>query len=472
MRIHLVALFVFVTACSFGQGVSINNTGAAPDGSAMLDITSTDKGVLLPRVTTAQRTAISTTTSSDLGLLVYDSDTDSFWYWNGTIWVEITTNLTGDDLGNHIATQNIQLNGNWLSDDGDNEGIRVASNGFVGIGNSNPDHALVVGPSNTGGRHLVINDIPTARWGLATGNYDLSFQSDYGGGWNTRVIFTETGNVGIGTITPDARLNIETPDNGSDWPATNSRGDVDLYLERTNQGIEIGQGGGVNERKAWLLARHNDVAGFGEYYQSFHLQPALANMSQYRGIGIGYGANTAIPVNTFLAVAGNTGIGITSPDSRLHVEGQVKITGGNPADGRVLTSDANGLATWENKVDVSNVFTSVAGIIPADNQYHVIPGLSATPVLTRSRAVIISYNSSTISNGLAILAVRVNGTVVPGSQTPSPGSGATFHHNTATIHYVLPAGNNVIEIVAVCNQPLNYDPANVPFGAYMWITYL
>lgn len=44
---------------------------------------------------------------------------------------------------------------------------------------------------------------------------------------------------------------------------------------------------------------------------------------------------------------GNVGIGTTSPTASLEVGGQVKITGGNPYDGYILTSDTNGLATWE-----------------------------------------------------------------------------------------------------------------------------
>ena len=44
---------------------------------------------------------------------------------------------------------------------------------------------------------------------------------------------------------------------------------------------------------------------------------------------------------------GNIGIGVYDPDAKLEVNGQVKITGGNPGAGKVLTSDANGLATWE-----------------------------------------------------------------------------------------------------------------------------
>ena len=43
----------------------------------------------------------------------------------------------------------------------------------------------------------------------------------------------------------------------------------------------------------------------------------------------------------------NIGIGTTTPTAKLEVNGQVKITGGTPAAGQVLTSNASGLATWE-----------------------------------------------------------------------------------------------------------------------------
>ncbi|MBL7765025.1 MAG: tail fiber domain-containing protein, partial [Chitinophagaceae bacterium] len=48
-----------------------------------------------------------------------------------------------------------------------------------------------------------------------------------------------------------------------------------------------------------------------------------------------------------LHVADSVGIGTTNPTARLEVAGQVKITGGAPGAGKVLTSDANGLATWQ-----------------------------------------------------------------------------------------------------------------------------
>lgn len=45
--------------------------------------------------------------------------------------------------------------------------------------------------------------------------------------------------------------------------------------------------------------------------------------------------------------SGNVGIGTMSPGAKLEVAGQMKITGGSPGAGKVLTSDANGLASWQ-----------------------------------------------------------------------------------------------------------------------------
>ncbi len=56
---------------------------------------------------------------------------------------------------------------------------------------------------------------------------------------------------------------------------------------------------------------------------------------------------------------GNVGIGTPNPGAKLEVAGQVKITGGVPGAGKVLTSNASGLATWET---ISGATYSFGGI--------------------------------------------------------------------------------------------------------------
>jgi hypothetical protein len=64
-----------------------------------------------------------------------------------------------------------------------------------------------------------------------------------------------------------------------------------------------------------------------------------------------------------ISETGNVGIGTTTPTAKLEVAGQVKITGGSPAIGYVLTSDATGLASWQAASGLTNPMTTIGDII-------------------------------------------------------------------------------------------------------------
>lgn len=66
-----------------------------------------------------------------------------------------------------------------------------------------------------------------------------------------------------------------------------------------------------------------------------------------------------------VSASGNVGIGAADPTARLEVAGQVRITGGSPGPGKVLTSDANGLASWQAPFALT-VRTSQFSIPPAN----------------------------------------------------------------------------------------------------------
>lgn len=83
-------LFISVILFSYfiisAQGIGINETGATPHSSALLDISSTTKGMLVPRMSGQQRFML---VSPAEGLIVYDTDSHSFWYYSNG-WNEIT----------------------------------------------------------------------------------------------------------------------------------------------------------------------------------------------------------------------------------------------------------------------------------------------------------------------------------------------------------------------------------------------
>ena len=71
------------------QGIAVNTTGNKADTSAMLDVSSTTKGILTPRMTSAQ---IASIFSPATGLLVYQTDgTPGFYFYNGTKWVALSS---------------------------------------------------------------------------------------------------------------------------------------------------------------------------------------------------------------------------------------------------------------------------------------------------------------------------------------------------------------------------------------------
>ena len=84
IKLQLLAFILTLSASGFAQ-VGIGTT--SPDASSALDISATDKGFLMPRMTTAQKTTIA---NPAIGLQVYDTDTKSIWSYNGTAWVEGT----------------------------------------------------------------------------------------------------------------------------------------------------------------------------------------------------------------------------------------------------------------------------------------------------------------------------------------------------------------------------------------------
>ncbi len=88
-----------------------NNVGigtVAPNPSAVLDLTASNKGMLIPRLTPAQRLSIPVSNSEN-GLLVYDTADSSFYYWNMSQWVRFPVPSYNTFLGYSPTTQLLSL---------------------------------------------------------------------------------------------------------------------------------------------------------------------------------------------------------------------------------------------------------------------------------------------------------------------------------------------------------------------------
>jgi len=90
VSLTVVILFICLQA---GAQVAINADGSSPDASAILDVKSTEKGFLPPRMTKSQRDAI---VSPVPGLLIYQTnETPGYYYYTGTHWIGIIGTGTG-----------------------------------------------------------------------------------------------------------------------------------------------------------------------------------------------------------------------------------------------------------------------------------------------------------------------------------------------------------------------------------------
>lgn len=97
------ALLVKAALCFLGalffygapaQNVGINDDNSAPDPNAMLDVKSSSKGVLFPRLNTAQRNTLGAANPAE-GMLVFDTDVEAFFYFTNSAWVQLSTGADG-----------------------------------------------------------------------------------------------------------------------------------------------------------------------------------------------------------------------------------------------------------------------------------------------------------------------------------------------------------------------------------------
>jgi hypothetical protein len=292
LHISSFLLLLLIGGSKFGaaQSVAINNDGSVANLSAILDIKSVNKGLLIPRMSSAQRTAIS---SPAEGLKVFDTDTKSFWYYNGTGWLQVATGSPT----------------NFWSQSGSS--IFNTNPGNIGIGTSNPLSVLAlqtplntVGFTHTGGsigNQIVVSEAIggiSASFGTGT-NHPFRIMSNEIG----RLHVYPTGEIVVGDNTTGSfgRFTVET--------TNNSYGISHISQEGNIIATRIG----------------GTSAGIGTFSNT--------NMRLFCN-----GANALI----IDAANGNIGVGTDAPGARLHVAGSQKIDGfGTLEFGAGFTKEAN-----------------------------------------------------------------------------------------------------------------------------------
>jgi hypothetical protein len=126
LPVFTVILFIMVFAfIDLHAQVSINTDGADPDGSAMLDIQSTTKGMLVPRMSDVERDAIANPAT---GLMVFVNTDSSFYYFDGTAWQGVSPAPDSEELADQAGFPNSVLHTAALQTPGESFQIIVEDN--------------------------------------------------------------------------------------------------------------------------------------------------------------------------------------------------------------------------------------------------------------------------------------------------------------------------------------------------------
>lgn len=100
LKFSLAVTLLGISVTGKAQSVSINASGAAPDTTAILDVNSSTKGLLIPRMTAQQKNSIANPAT---GLLIYQTDGDSgFYFFNGANWLLLITSAVNTDKQNTL----------------------------------------------------------------------------------------------------------------------------------------------------------------------------------------------------------------------------------------------------------------------------------------------------------------------------------------------------------------------------------
>lgn len=302
-----------------GNDIFKNNSGnvgmgtSSPHASAQLDIQSSTKGLLIPRMTTAQMQAI---VSPARGLIVYDSVVQRFYFFDNGFWnsFPINNDITWSRNGNHTYRTNT---------------------GSVGIGISNPASLLHVFRGTGAGGVLPLNSTATFEnsndtWlsilspnDKATGIILGTNSNNFGGGvffneaynpkglafraknGTTYMVIDSFGSVGISHLDPASPLHVRSAPGSSAGGVLPFTSTVGTFESNLNTYVSILT---PNSRESGVIfgINSNNASG-GIYYN---------NTTTPKGIQF----RTQNNINQMVIDSlGNVGIGDITPDARLKV---------------------------------------------------------------------------------------------------------------------------------------------------------
>lgn len=394
----------FLCTAVAAQNIGINTNGAAPHASALLDVdasalpSNAKRGLLIPRVTSPERMAI---TSPATGLLVYDTTVGGFMYWNSSVWLSMlgvsggwtTTGNPGTVDGTHFlgTTDNTPLN------------FRVNNEraGRIAPATSCTTFGFRAGQASTSGQwNTLIGDsagasLQTASWNTIVGAWaaprSLGHWNTVLGAYAARNQRTAICNVVIGTYAGEA---------------------IDRVIGLTpNYNVVIG----MNAGDAPSIGQSNVIIGSnaGSTASGDHnvlLGPsANAGANGISNTCLGAGATTTAGVSNSTAIGAGSfasasncvilgdpdpgmskvGIGTSAPTAELEVNGFTKL-GSNAPPIKVLKLTGTTAATQGGQVTIAHGL-NVAKILAVDVLVQSSPNNWVHPSYVAGLGYVFNY---------------------------------------------------------------------------------
>lgn len=412
-------MFIGISLTGTGQSIGIGTD--YPDAQAILDIYSTNRGILIPRMTTSQRDVNITPllNTTDEGLFIYNLDDSAFNYWDGTQWVSFPSSIGGSDNDWFEA-----LTLTPPAAIGDN----IYTSGNVGIGTNDPQHTLdVFGDLRVEGGasgHNIYGGVSGSIFIRTNSGLAIDLEDDGGSSGYFRIRNSSDINVfrvdHSGLTTIDNDLIFESTGNQIRFEGSSP---VDIFLNTgdNNAGLDIESQGGID------MVLDRDASSTGAVFTIKRNDDGTAAVNTLFAVpedqtplvypyGTGTGETGGIRFRE-LETNGSDYIRLRAPNA---ISGAVNLTLPNTDgnNGEVLTTDGNGILSW------------TAGSGSSDADWFTIGGVNAPTsindnIYTLGGATIGNNTNAAPNNGLRVIGdVRIGYTGNAPASTPAVGSNA------------------------------------------------
>ena len=363
-------IFLFFISFSFNLYSQVGIGTSSPKGA--LEIVASNQGILIPRVSLTSKIVALPVINPQGGAIlestiVYNTATagttpndvvPGYYYWDGSKWLQLATNNSA------VSGAYWSLTGNTISDTdyiGTNnyKPFNIKAGGTL-LGSFHPGGSIKLGENTVGSN---INAFAIGyRANSATSESYAFGSSAWANSWRSLALGSDT--------KTDGAFSVAIGNFASTGASAANSISIGYYANTSaNEAFALG-----SSAKA---SGDNSVAiGFNSVSSSSRTLAlgSCANASSTGSTALGYGAtssglystaigynastsqNDAIVLGDASSSSTNVGVGTSSPNAKLHIVSSTASNGfqlqdGNQSLGKVLTSDANGKATWKNLGD-------------------------------------------------------------------------------------------------------------------------